>query len=199
MLNIKSIMNVIKRIIGRIMHSLIGIHNNYVREQIKSQLKSCGRGVWIGNDNIMTPATISMGDYSKIGNRCVIQSTHGEIRIGISARLGDGVNIHGGNHVYNVPGNLICENPKPLGSDKPVILGNDLWIGANAIILAGVTIGDGSVVGAGSIVTKDIPPYSIAVGVPAKVVGRRFTDEQLAEHLKIMEKRFSEPVFKRKK
>lgn len=192
-------MNFIKKIIGRVMHSLIAIHNNYVREQIKSQLKSCGRGVWIGNDNIMTPSTISMGDYSKIGNRCVIQSTHGEIKIGISARLGDGVNIHGGNHVYNGVGNLIVENKKPSGSDKPVILGNDLWIGANAIILAGVTIGDGSVVGAGSIVTKDIPPYSIAVGVPAKVVGKRFTDEQLVEHLKIMEKRFSEPVFVRKK
>lgn len=191
-------MNIKTKVIGRIMNSLIGIRNNYVREQIKSQLKHCGKGVWIGNDNIMTPSTISMGDYSKIGNRCVIQSTHGEIKFGISTRLGDGVNIHGGNHVYNGVGNLIVENKKELGSDKPVILGNDIWIGANAIILAGVNIGDGCVIGAGSIVTKDIPPYSIAVGVPAKVVGKRFTDEQLAEHLKIMEKRFAAPVFKKK-
>ena len=55
-------------------------------------------------------------------------------------------------------------------TSKKTTIGNDVWIGANAIILAGVNIGDGAVVGAGAVVTKDVPPYSVAVGNPAKVV-----------------------------
>jgi acetyltransferase-like isoleucine patch superfamily enzyme len=56
---------------------------------------------------------------------------------------------------------------------KPTKIGKDVWIGANAVILGGVTIGNGCVIGAGSVVTKDLPPYSVAMGVPAKVVRSR--------------------------
>ncbi len=56
---------------------------------------------------------------------------------------------------------------------KPVHIGSDVWIGAHAIILPGVTVGDGAVIGAGSVVTKDVPPYAVAVGNPAKVIKRR--------------------------
>lgn len=62
---------------------------------------------------------------------------------------------------------------------KEVKIGNDVWIGAKAIIMGGITIGNGSVIGAGSVVTKDIPPYSIAAGCPAKVIKKRFTEEQI--------------------
>ncbi len=58
-------------------------------------------------------------------------------------------------------------------ASKPVSIGSDVWIGVRAVILKGVTIGDGSVIGAGSVVTSDIPPNSIAVGVPARVIERR--------------------------
>ena len=62
---------------------------------------------------------------------------------------------------------------------KRVIIGNDVWIGTRAIVLGGVTIGDGAVVGAGAIVTKDVPPFAIVVGVPAKVIRFRFSQEQI--------------------
>lgn len=175
-------------ILGRIVHTLIGYRNNYVRALYKKKCKHCGKNVWIGDDCILTPETITFGDYSKIGNRCELQSTNGEIILGTSARLGDGVNIHGGNHVYDKVGKYIVENAHD-SSDGKVVIGNDTWIGANVIILKGVKIGDGSIVGSGAIVTKDIPPYSIAVGVPAKVVGKRFSDEELKKHLKIMDSR----------
>lgn len=58
-------------------------------------------------------------------------------------------------------------------------IGNDVWIGANVSILQGITIGDGAIIGANSLVTKDIPPYSIAVGCPAKIIRKRFTDKQI--------------------
>ena len=63
---------------------------------------------------------------------------------------------------------------KPL----PVKIGDDVWIGRRVIILPGVTIGDGCIIGAGAVITKDIPPYSVVVGVPAKVVRRRKDDEE---------------------
>lgn len=61
-----------------------------------------------------------------------------------------------------------------------IVVGNDVWIGYEAVILAGVTIGDGAVIGARAVVTKDIPPYTIACGVPARPVRRRFPDETVS-------------------
>ena len=66
-----------------------------------------------------------------------------------------------------------------------IIIGNDVWIGYEAIILAGVTIGDGAVIGTRAVVTKDIPPYSIVGGVPAKLIRKRFSPETIKSLLKI--------------
>ena len=66
--------------------------------------------------------------------------------------------------------------PNGTEEHKPVFIGNDVFIGANVTILDGVTIGDGAVIGAGAVVTKDIPPYAIAVGVPAKTIKYRFDE-----------------------
>ncbi len=62
-----------------------------------------------------------------------------------------------------------------------IVIGNDVWIGYEAVILAGVTIGDGAVIGARAVVTKDVPPYTIVGGVPAKPIRRRFDDKTVAE------------------
>jgi acetyltransferase-like isoleucine patch superfamily enzyme len=79
----------------------------------------------------------------------------------------------------------------PIQTDKlkfqefsPVKIGNDVWIGDRVLILDGVTIGDGAIIGAGAVVTKDVEPYSISVGIPAKPVRKRFTDEQISFLLK---------------
>lgn len=66
-----------------------------------------------------------------------------------------------------------------------VKIGNDVWIGSNAIILQGITIGDGAIIAAGAVVTKDVKPYSIVGGVPAKEIRKRFTDDQIAKLLDI--------------
>lgn len=72
--------------------------------------------------------------------------------------------------------------PKDVISKKQPTIGNDVWIGTNAIILKGVRVGDGAVIAAGSVVTKDVPPYAIVGGVPAKIIKYRF-DTELIERL----------------
>lgn len=66
-----------------------------------------------------------------------------------------------------------------------IIIGNDVWIGYEAVIMAGVTIGDGAIIGTRAVVTKDVPPYTIVGGVPAKPIRKRFDNETLDKLLKI--------------
>lgn len=66
-----------------------------------------------------------------------------------------------------------------------IIIGNDVWIGYEAVILAGVTIGDGAIIGTRAVVTKDVPPYTIVGGVPAKPIKKRFSDETISALLEI--------------
>ena len=64
-------------------------------------------------------------------------------------------------------------------------VGNDVWIGATSTIMSGITIGDGAIIGAGSTVTKDVPPFAIVAGNPGKIVKYRFTDDQIEKLLQI--------------
>ena len=66
-----------------------------------------------------------------------------------------------------------------------IIIGNDVWIGYEAVIMSGVNIGDGAIIGTRAVVTKDIPPYTIVGGVPAKIIRKRFSDEVISQLLEI--------------
>ncbi|WP_218509429.1 DapH/DapD/GlmU-related protein [Variovorax sp. dw_308] len=129
-------------------------------------------------------ATIELGDNVFIGGRAWFSCAHGKIRIGSNVMFGPGVMILGGNHRIRNTGILMWQdNQKSGGDDKGVSIEDDVWIGANAVILEGVTIAQGSVVGAGAVVAKSTQAYSISAGVPAKKVGSRFDESELAEHL----------------
>jgi acetyltransferase-like isoleucine patch superfamily enzyme len=80
------------------------------------------------------------------------------------------VSLHAGNHRFDHPTKLIVEQGTV---HKGIVIEDDCWIGAKATILDGATIGRGCVVGAGAVVTRSIPPYSVAIGVPARVVKQR--------------------------
>lgn len=77
------------------------------------------------------------------------------------------------------------EAHKDIYTKGPTIIGNDVLLMTNAIVLSGVKIGDGAIVGAGSVVTKDVPPYAIVAGNPARVIKYRFSDEQIKALLRI--------------
>ncbi len=114
---------------------------------------------------------VEIGAFSHIGQYCSLWAgdTSGRIVLGDHALLGPEVFITASNY-RTAPGAPIIEQPR---EEADVVIGRDVWLGARVIVLPGVEIGAGCVVGAGSVVTRSLPADSIAVGVPARVVGRR--------------------------
>ena len=78
-----------------------------------------------------------------------------------------------------------------------IVIGNDVWIGFESVILSGVTIGDGAIIGTRAVVTKDVPPYTIVGGVPAKPIRKRFSDDVISELLKLQWWNWSENRIKK--
>jgi len=112
---------------------------------------------------------ITVHDGAGINTRSFVDG-NGGVEIGPNCLLSPGVQVLSGNHVIDDPDVPIRFPGTAYGK---VTIGEDCWLGTNVIILPGVTVGRGAVVGAGAVVTKSIPEFSIALGVPAKVVGHR--------------------------
>ena len=117
-----------------------------------------------------------------------------KLKIGSFCSIAGGVQIFlGGNHrtdwVTTYPFYVYWPSahhiPSPPHSKGDVIIENDVWIGENSIVLSGISICNGAVIGANSVVAKDIPPYSIAVGNPAKIIKKRFDDNTIQRLLRI--------------
>lgn len=147
----------------------------------RRMVRQCGKNVYFGmNSDITGWENVYIGDDVTIGNNCNLMTTRAKIYIGDHVMFGPGVRIVTGNHVIDVPGKYMTEftdDDKRPTDDQDVILEGDNWIGANAIILKGVTIGYGAVVAAGAIVTKDVGAYCIVGGNPAKLIRKRFSEE----------------------
>ena len=107
---------------------------------------------------------VIIGDYTRIGLHNTII---GPVTIGNHVNLAQGITVTALNHNFTDPNKRIDEQGI---STTPVVIEDDIWIGANAVILPGVTIGHHSVVAAGAVVTKNVPPHSLVAGVPAKVI-----------------------------
>lgn len=162
------------KLLGKLFFSFDRFKNRCISAYYLGRFKSRGGAIYIGKNCIFTPEHISCGDHVYIGANCVFQSAHGEIEIGNHVMFGPGVHIHGGNHKTSEIGVYMDEVKKEQGIDGRVVIEDDVWVGSNAIILHGVHIGEGAVIGAGSVVTKDVEPYSIVVGNPGKKVKDRF-------------------------
>ncbi|MBX3395775.1 MAG: acyltransferase [Phycisphaerae bacterium] len=132
--------------------------------------KRMGRHVTIlEGAHFINPGQIEIGDNSGIGYECFLEAT-GPIRIGSWVRMGPRVSFFTTNHQFGRRDVLIKHQGYSVGT---IEVGDDAWLGANVTILSNVKIGRGAVIGAGSVVTKDIPEYAIAVGNPANVVKYR--------------------------
>lgn len=136
-------------------------------------------------DNKVLLENTSVGDFSYIGTEVRLNYTS----IGKFCSIGPGVyaglGVHPTSTFVSTSNHLYSGDPlqteAPFFEDyRETTIGNDVWIGARAIIIDGVQIGDGAVVGAGAVVTKDVPPYAIVGGVPAKIIKYRFEPDQIS-------------------
>lgn len=172
--------------IGFIVYYINKVKFHCLREFFKTKFNSFGENSYFGNECIFSFNHIDIGKHTYIGAKSVLQSAHGRIKIGNHVMFGPGVHIHGGNHIYDIPGVYMDEVQKNDLYDGLVNVEDDVWVGSNAMILAGgkdITIGEGSIIAAGAIVTKDVEPYSIVAGVPAKLIKYRFDEESLKIHM----------------
>lgn len=144
-------------------------------------VRSCGGNVTIGDDCIFGPhvsieaatgAQLSIGREVTINQNTFIVA-RSSIRIGDFCLIGESVSIRDNDHRFRDPH---C-NIRDMGYEvQPVVVGNDVWIGRGVSVHRGVEIGDGCVIGANAVVTNSLPPYSVAVGVPARIIKTRSAD-----------------------
>ena len=142
--------------------------------------------VAIGENSTISPYAVIQGNVT-MGRNCSVQpyavlvgygtaeDRVGEIRIGNDVRIAPHVMIIAANHRFD-------DVTRPIAKQgverKSIVIEDDVWIAGRANIMAGVTIGRGSVVAAGAVVTHDVPPYSVVAGVPAKVIKKRKTEDE---------------------
>lgn len=131
----------------------------------------CGHAVNIQQDVYFGKGNnISIGDYSGIGRNSYIANPAAKVVIGANVLIGPELIIYTHSHNYDDPNILIRQQG---GFDLPVTIGDDVWIGSRVTIMPGVTIHDHAVIGANAVVTRDVPEYAVAGGVPAKVIKYR--------------------------
>lgn len=151
----------------------------------KKAMKHCGRNVYLRpmSSDFKGLCNLSIGDGSNIPKGSIFYCTEASLTIGRKVVFGPRPTIITGDHRIDVVGKFISDSYDKLPeNDASVIIEDDVWCGANVTILKGVTVGRGSIIAAGAVLTKSVPPYSIVGGVPAKVLGYRFSIEDALEH-----------------
>lgn len=172
-------MNKIKQMIGKIVykcfaqflpqsHSIWNRPSHYLRMWCsRMMLEHCGLDSWVDRRSIVD-LRVKMGNRSGIGRNCEL---YGDVTIGDDVLMAPEVVIYTQNHQYIKKNNTI--HNQGVSKEKPVFIGNDVWIGRRAIIMPGVHIGNGVVVAAGAVVTKDVPDYAVVGGIPAHIIKYR--------------------------
>lgn len=153
---------------------------------------SIGRNTTFGRGTVFwAPNKMTIGNNVYIGKYCTLQA---DLEIGNNIDIANNVGLIGKyDHDYSKVGVSIKDAPwigdafyDFKGKDQKIIIDDDVWIGFGSIVFTGVHIHRGAIIAAGSIVTKDVPPYAIVAGNPAKIKGYRFTEEKIQEHEKIL-------------
>ena len=201
--SVKNISTRIARVFGRIIGTGLGfkrLHDHANRPEVQPLCLVTGRkNIYTGmNVRFERGAIVSAGENGKVilhDNVCIcrsatIEALGGVVEIGRNSCVGDLCSLYGcaglsiGNDVLMASGVRIVASSHTFDrldvpircqpqSGKGIVIGNDVWIGFNVVILDGVHIGHGAVIGAGAVVTRDIPDYAIAAGVPARVLRSR--------------------------
>lgn len=144
--------------------------------------------LYLADNVIITPplyadkAHISLGSHVSIGPNAMLSTPKANLIIKGRCAIADHFTVHTGNHYRKVGSFITDEYPKPDNYDQDVVIEQDVWVGSHVTILSGVHVGRGATIAAGAVVNKDIPPYSVVGGVPAKFIKFQFTKNQIIEH-----------------
>jgi acetyltransferase-like isoleucine patch superfamily enzyme len=169
---------------NRFIRGLYFLYNNY----FGAAKKDFG---YISDNVIITPPynfgnkkNIFIYENVGIGPNSFISATNAKFILKGNSAIAEDFTVHTGNHA-NIVGmmvNDITESNKPSGYDDDVVIEKDVWIGCRVTLLSGVHVGRGSVIAAGAVVNKVVPPYAIFGGVPAKFIKFKWTIEEIIEH-----------------
>lgn len=183
---IKRIYNLFSRTIRLPLHPSVLINSSIIRGTcLINEGSKILKGVeLIGRKKII------IGRYTSIsGPNTTVYSGLNNIEIGSFCSIARGVDMQEFNHftkrasTYFMLQNVFGERSADITSKGPIKIGSDVWIGCQSVILSGVTVGDGAIIAANSVVSMSVPPYSIVGGVPAKVIGSRFSPEIIEQML----------------
>ena len=164
--------------------ALGGVRSHRRARELLRSFGAAGDGCYIYTDGVfLNPSNIYVGSDVQIGPEAWFSAVEATITVCDKVTVGPRVAIITGDHNTGQLGafvhDVIIKRPE---DDLPVVIQNDAWIGYGAIILKGVTIGRGGVVGAGAVVSRDVPSYSVVVGNPARVVRYLWDHESAVQH-----------------
>lgn len=174
-------MNILSRI-----KSAIGIFKHYYIDPDPSKFGHFGKDARIGIPaDLKKPRNIYLYDFARIGCRSTIMTMgNSKFIMKQGCLTAEGLVVVTSNHHQHIGQFLSGKNDDNVYKD--IIVEEDVWIGINVTLLSGAHIGRGAIIGACSVVTKEIPPYAIAVGNPAKVVKFKWTVDDIIEHEKLL-------------
>lgn len=187
-------MNIIFKTLEYFIRKTRNLYAKILRKIYIHKFAECGEKVTFSPENsVIIYSHVHLGNDVHIGPKAYFSASIAHIFIGNKVLFGPSVAIRGGDHVFDIPGKFIydiTDAEKRPEDDKDVHIEDDVWVGQNVIILKGVTVHRGSIIGAGAVVTKDVAPYCIYGGVPAKKIKNRFkTIEDTLYHDKTLFKR----------
>lgn len=147
----------------------------------------------IGPGSSFDPTTSRISGYENfhigrdvfIGPYAVLSADGVKVTIGDDTVIGPQFCLMAGDHNFDLPG--VPYHGSPRGRNEPVRIGRNVWIGARVTVLKGVEIGDASVIGAGTVVTRDVPAFAVVAGTPARFLRWRFEGERRAEHQRFLD------------
>jgi acetyltransferase-like isoleucine patch superfamily enzyme len=150
---------------------------------LRPAFRRCGRHLIFDPDAYYTYGSIEIGDDVTMGIGVALVASESRIIIGNKVMLGPHVMIIGGDHNTSVIGRFMYDvREKRPQDDQDVVIEDDVWICAGAVILKGTRVGRGAIVAAGAVVNRDVLPYTVVGGVPARVIKRRFDLDAAIAH-----------------
>lgn len=189
------------KLLGRLLNFLSRLNNRFYGYCLKKDLGFCGKNVVLHKPNICSkPVNMFLYDNTSIMKNWLLLSDTGKFIMKEHSIASANLVVITGNHNRVIEHTLQDSIANRLADEeKDVICEEEVWLGSNVVLLPGVTIGRGATVAAGSVINRDLPPYTLCAGVPARVKKVYWTEEQILKHEELVyapEKRMTQEEIK---